>query len=107
MVGKRGKPPDLILQTSGGLIALSFKHLDVKAIRSRIGLSQAKFAARYGFGVEQVRAWEQGRNPPVAGNVAYLAAINADPEAVAVLLAQHKPPAKAKRRSAQARHEPL
>ncbi len=38
--------------------------VDVKAIRRRLGLSQAKFAARFGFAPASVRNWEQGRRVP-------------------------------------------
>ncbi len=54
--------------------------VDVKAIRLRIGLSQARFAARYGFSPASVRNWEQG-HPDVAVR-AYLLVISSEPEAV-------------------------
>ncbi len=54
--------------------------IDVKAIRLRIGLSQARFAARYGFSPASVKNWEQGR-PDVAVR-AYLLVIASEPEAV-------------------------
>ena len=38
--------------------------MNVKAIRSRLGLSQETFAATYGFAVTAVRDWEQGRRQP-------------------------------------------
>ncbi len=41
--------------------------IDVKAIRKNTGLSQESFAYAYGFTVEQIRAWEQGRNRPLGG----------------------------------------
>lgn len=37
---------------------------DVKAIRRRLGLSQAQFAARFGFSTRTVQEWEQGRAIP-------------------------------------------
>ena len=36
------------------------KSVDLKALRQRLGLSQAKFARRYGFAVGSIRNWEQG-----------------------------------------------
>ena len=33
--------------------------VDVKAIRGRLGLSQAKIAARFGFALDAVMNWEQ------------------------------------------------
>ncbi len=60
--------------------------IDVKAVRKNSGLSQEKFAFAYGFTVEQIRAWEQGRNRPLGGLRAYLTMIGSDPEGVMKLL---------------------
>ncbi len=60
--------------------------IDVKAIRKNTGLSQENFAYAYGFTVEQIRAWEQGRNRPLGGLRAYLMMIGSDPEGVMKLL---------------------
>ena len=38
--------------------------VDVKAIRKRLGLTQAAFAQRYGFALSSIRNWEQGRRQP-------------------------------------------
>ena len=38
--------------------------VDVAAIRKRLGLSQAKFAERFGFSASAVRDWEQHRRRP-------------------------------------------
>jgi putative transcriptional regulator len=48
----------------------------------RIGLSQEAFAQSFGFTIEQIRAWKQGRNRPVGGLRAYLMMIDLDPEIV-------------------------
>ena len=37
---------------------------DVRAIRRKLGLSQAAFARRFGFSVRTVQEWEQGRALP-------------------------------------------
>jgi putative transcriptional regulator len=60
--------------------------LDVKAIRKRVGLSQETFAYSYGFTVEQIRAWEQGRSRPLGGVRAYLMLIELDHESVSRIL---------------------
>jgi putative transcriptional regulator len=60
--------------------------IDVKAIRRQTGLSQEVFASSYGFTVEQIRAWEQGRNRPLGGVRAYLMMIDSDHEGVARIL---------------------
>ena len=39
--------------------------LDVKAIRSKTGMTQKDFASAFGFGLDQVKQWEQGRVRPV------------------------------------------
>lgn len=56
--------------------------IDVKAIRSRRGLSQQAFADRYGFSVAAVRDWEQGRRVPEAPARSFLLVIDREPEAV-------------------------
>jgi len=60
--------------------------IDAKAIRARTGLSQEAFAGAFGFTLEQIRAWEQGRSRPLGGVRAYLSMIGVDPAGVAKLL---------------------
>ena len=38
--------------------------LDVKAIRTRLGMSQTKFANSFGFSASTLRNWEQGTRKP-------------------------------------------
>ena len=38
--------------------------VDVAAIRKKLGLSQARFAHRFGFPVATLRHWEQGNRKP-------------------------------------------
>jgi putative transcriptional regulator len=40
------------------------ERIDVKKIRTRLGLSQEAFAQEYGFALSAVRDWEQGRRRP-------------------------------------------
>lgn len=49
--------------------------VDVKAIRRHLGLSQARFAAAYGFTLDAVRNWEQGRRQPDTAARAFLLVI--------------------------------
>ena len=56
--------------------------IDVKAIRGRLGLTQREFAARFGFSVNTVRHWEQGRRVPEGPARAYLMVIDREPQAV-------------------------
>ncbi len=60
--------------------------LDVKAIRAKLELSQDDFAAAYGFTVNQIKDWEQGRSRPSGGLRAYLMMIDFDPQKVRSLL---------------------
>jgi putative transcriptional regulator len=56
--------------------------LDVKAIRSRLKMTQQQFAARFGFNINTLRHWEQGRRRPEGPTRAYLLVIDREPEAV-------------------------
>ena len=61
--------------------------VDVKAIRKRLGLTQAAFAQRYGFELSSIRNWEQGRRQPEGPARVLLLVINKEPEAVQRALA--------------------
>ena len=54
----------------------------VRALRARLGLSQAQFAHRFGFTVDTVQQYEQGRRTPSGPASTLLRVIEADPEAV-------------------------
>lgn len=56
--------------------------VDVKAIRTRLGMTQEEFAGRFGFSVNTLRHWEQGRRVPEGPTRAYLLVIDRDPKAV-------------------------
>lgn len=56
--------------------------VDVKAIRDRLGLSQAEFAQRFGFSTGSVRNWEQGHRTPEGPARVLLKVIETNPEAV-------------------------
>ena len=56
--------------------------VDVKAIRKRLGLTQAAFAQRYGFELSSIRKWEQGRRQPEGPARLLLLVIDKEPEAV-------------------------
>jgi putative transcriptional regulator len=62
--------------------------IDVRAIRTKLGLSQDDFAAAFGFTVHQIRQWEQARCRPVGAIRAYLMIIDRDPKFVLGLLRQ-------------------
>jgi putative transcriptional regulator len=56
--------------------------IDVKALRTRLQLTQEQFAARYNLNVARVRDWEQGRSHPDGAVRAYLMVIEQEPKAV-------------------------
>lgn len=60
---------------------------DVKAIRQKLGLSQATFARRFGFSVRTVQQWEQGRAVPDRPARILLKVIENAPRAVEQALA--------------------
>lgn len=71
-----------------GKIALPMRYaeipegVDVKAIRTQLGLSQAEFARRYAVSPRSLQEWEQGRRRPEGAVRAYLTVIARDPQAV-------------------------
>jgi putative transcriptional regulator len=54
-----------------------------RAVRQRLGISQAEFSARYHVPVGTLRDWEQNRKQPDAPALAYLRVIAREPEMVA------------------------
>jgi putative transcriptional regulator len=60
--------------------------IDIKTIRAKLSLSQADFAASFGFTVNQIKDWEQRRSRPLGGVRAYLMIIERDPTLVLDLL---------------------
>jgi putative transcriptional regulator len=55
---------------------------DVAAIRKRLGLSQDRFAQKFGLSPATVRDWEQGRRQPHAPARNFLRVIDYAPETV-------------------------
>lgn len=60
--------------------------ISVREIRKKLNLSQDDFAAEFGFTINQIRDWEQGRTRPLGGLRAYLMLIKNDPQVVSQLL---------------------
>ena len=65
-----------------GFVAHVPDDIDVRAIRQATKLSQAKFAATFGFSPAAIRNWEQKRRRPDAAARAYLMVIRHDPGVV-------------------------
>ena len=55
---------------------------DVRAIRRRLGSTQAQFAARYGFSLETIRNYEQGHRRPAGPARVLLKVIASEPDVV-------------------------
>ncbi|MFA6020290.1 MAG: helix-turn-helix domain-containing protein [Rhodospirillales bacterium] len=62
-------------------------HVDVAALRKRLGLSQSAFAHSFGLDVTAIHAWEQGRRKPDRAARVLLAVIAKEPDAVRRALA--------------------
>jgi putative transcriptional regulator len=60
--------------------------IDVRRIRGKLGLTQQEFAVRFGFNINTLRHWEQGRRVPEGPTRAYLMVIDREPQAVAKAL---------------------
>jgi putative transcriptional regulator len=60
---------------------------DVKAIREKLGRSQAEFALMIGVSVATLQNWEQGRRRPVGPAQALLRVAASNPKIVARALA--------------------
>lgn len=58
------------------------EEVDVKRIRSQVGMSQAEFARAFCINPRTLQEWEQGRRKPDATTRAYLAVIARNREAV-------------------------
>ena len=60
---------------------------DIKAIRAKVGMSQAVFARTFQLSLDTLKGWEQGKRSPDAAATNYLRIIAADPEYVQRLIA--------------------
>jgi DNA-binding transcriptional regulator YiaG len=80
------------LQREAGLhgVEISYptlRRVDVKALRTRLGMSQEAFAGFYGLDLDTVQNWEQGRTRPDKPAMVLLHLIDKDPDAILALLA--------------------
>jgi putative transcriptional regulator len=60
--------------------------VDVKAIRNRLGMTQARFSDTFGFSLDAVKHWEGGRRIPEASARTLLTVIDRNPAAVLTAL---------------------
>ena len=61
--------------------------VDVKAIRKKMGMTQATFASAFGLSLHTLRGWEQGTRKPDPAVRAFLRVIDRAPETVQAALA--------------------
>jgi putative transcriptional regulator len=60
--------------------------VDVKALRTRVAMTQEQFAARFGFSVATLRHWERGDRSPQGPALVLLNVIDKNPAAVLTAL---------------------
>lgn len=58
------------------------QEIDVRDIRSKLGMTQQEFAGRFGFSIKTLQHWEQKHRAPEGPTRAYLLVIDRDPQAV-------------------------
>jgi putative transcriptional regulator len=61
--------------------------IDVRSVRSKLGMTQKAFAARFGLQLETLRNWEQNKRVPDGPSRVLLTMIDRDPESVKRILA--------------------
>jgi putative transcriptional regulator len=62
------------------------QEVDVKAIRNRLGMTQARFSNTFGFSLDAIKHWEGGRRTPEAPARTLLTVIDKNPAAVLTAL---------------------
>ena len=62
------------------------QEVDVKAIRNRLGMTQARFSTTFGFSLDAIKHWEGGRRSPEAPARTLLTVIDRNPVAVLTAL---------------------
>ena len=63
-------------------IVHEFSDVDVKKLRSSVGLSQSEFASAFGISVSTLRHWERGDRTPHGPALVLLNVVAKDPGAV-------------------------
>jgi putative transcriptional regulator len=62
--------------------------IDVRALRTRLGLTQEEFARRYAIPLHTLRKWEQRTRKPDQASRVLLTTISRDPKTIERLLAR-------------------
>jgi putative transcriptional regulator len=72
-------------ETTGYKVTLPAE-VDVKGIRKRLKMTQARFSDTFGFSLDAVKHWEGGRRTPESSARAFLTVIAKNPNAVIAAL---------------------
>ena len=75
----KGKYPKAVIH--------EFSSIDVKNIRSKIGMSQTEFASAFGISISTLRHWERGDRVPHGPALVLLNIVEREPGAVLKALA--------------------
>ncbi len=86
-------PPEMTLDL-GWRKVISPHVPDIRTLRRKLGLSQSKFASKFGFSVRTVQGWEQGRTFPDRPTRILLRVIEKSPKAVECAIAGEYPRSK-------------
>ena len=82
-LGKRCVPSQISL-----CAAMPYVEVDVKALRKRLGYSQAQFSRRFGVAIDAVQDWDQHRRMPDRTARILLKVVEGAPDAVSRALAR-------------------
>jgi putative transcriptional regulator len=66
----------------GKAVIHEFTPVDVKNIRSKVGMSQSEFASAFGISVSTLRHWERGDRTPHGPALVLLNVVAKEPEVV-------------------------
>jgi len=69
-------------RTRGVILKVEVPNVDIAGLRRRLGLSQSRFAAIFGFSPKTIRNWEQGIRHPEGPARILIRVIEREPEAV-------------------------
>jgi putative transcriptional regulator len=72
-------------ETAGYKVTLP-SDVDVKSIRKKLKMTQARFSDTFGFSLDAVKHWEGGRRTPESSARAFLLVIDRNPKAVLTAL---------------------
>jgi len=66
----------------GKAVVHKFTPVDVKNVRSKVGMSQSEFASAFGISISTLRHWERGDRTPHGPALVLLNVVAKEPEVV-------------------------